>query len=159
MLQLTTRVCDVAEGFIRAIGTMLFVVMIASVFYEVVMRYVFDSPTFWSEALARNAMIWVVVLGLALGIRKKDNIRVDFLVAALPAGLRGALGLVRIGLVAAFAAVFVIYGSRLAISNLSQTVAGLGIPVFWIYLCVPLSGLCMLLFLAELLLKRDLEVF
>ncbi|MBC6406166.1 MAG: TRAP transporter small permease [Rhodospirillales bacterium] len=150
---------DKAEFLIRMIGTVLFAVMIVSIFYEVVMRYVFNAPTFWSEALARNSMIWVVVLGLSLGIRKKDNIRVDFMVYRMPGRLQAVLGYVRIALVAVFATIFVIYGARLALTNMTQTVTGLGIPVFWIYLCVPLSGLCMLIFLAETLIKKDTRPF
>jgi len=144
---------------IQLVGTVLFIIMIVSVFYEVIMRYVFNAPTFWSEALARNSMIWVVVLGLSLGIRKKDNIRVDFIVLMLPRGVQMALGYLRIALVVVFATVFLIHGMRLAITNLTQTVTGLGIPVFWIYICVPLSGLCMLIFLAEALLKEDTSPF
>ena len=52
-------------------GVVLFSVMIAVVFYEIVVRYVFNAPTFWAEPLARNAMIWMVMLGLAVGIRQK----------------------------------------------------------------------------------------
>ena len=59
------KLCEMLESLVTRIGILLFAAMITVVFYEVVMRYVFGSPTFWSEAAARAAMIWLVMLGLA----------------------------------------------------------------------------------------------
>ncbi|MEO1193808.1 MAG: TRAP transporter small permease [Pseudomonadota bacterium] len=155
MKQLFYRLCDLVEWLFKGAGFLLFCIMIVAVFYEVVMRYVFNAPTFWSEPLARNAMIWMVLLGLAVGIRHKDNICVDFIDARLPERLKPVAAWLRFGFAFAFAAVLLIYGWKMASVNLRQTITGLGLPVFYIQMVVPIAAFGMLLFLVELIVKGD----
>ena len=85
------RVCDWAEALFRWAGVVPFTVMIAAVFFEIVMRYVFDAPMFWAEPPARNAMIWMAPLGLAVGVRHRENICVDFIADRISGPLGGDL--------------------------------------------------------------------
>ncbi|WP_420392471.1 TRAP transporter small permease [Acuticoccus sp.] len=149
----------VGEAILRFAAVILFAVMIVTVSYEVVMRYVFGAPTFWSEELARTSMIWLVMLGFALGIRHQANIRVDFLLEAFPTWAQRAAAWARFACVAAFAIVLLVHGWQLASSNMRQTMPGLGIGVFWLYLSVPVSAVAMLLFTAELILKGERGAF
>tara|TARA_R110002049_G_scaffold234293_1_gene407528 strand:+ start:85 stop:561 length:477 start_codon:yes stop_codon:yes gene_type:complete len=154
-----TKLCDRIECLVRLIGVALFATMIAVVFFEVVMRYVFNSPTFWSEALARFAMVWLVMLGLARGIRQLDNIRVDFLVEQMPPRIQLAAAWARYGAVLVFAAVMLIYGTKLAIGNANNINTGFAISAMWTYLSVPVSGALILLFVVELIAKGERGLF
>lgn len=152
-------VADGSEAVCRLACILLFSVMIVSVSYEVLMRYMFNAPTFWSEALARGAMVWLVLLGMALGIRYQDQIRVDFLLEVAPRRVQTAFAIVRYAVTLIFAGVLVVYGMALAIPNLRQTTPGLEIPVFYIYLAVPVSAVLMILYLLELILRREIRPF
>ena len=154
-----TVVNDALESVAKYVGVMLFSVMIAVVFYEVVMRYVFNAPTFWSEAMARAAMVWLVMLGLARGVRHLDNIRVDFLVERMPPSLQSLCAWARFAFVALFALVMLFFGGQLALENWSQTNTGFEISVMWIYLSVPVSGFYILMFSLELILKGERRPF
>ncbi len=151
--------CDLIESLVTRIGVVLFAAMIAVVFYEVVMRYVFGSPTFWSEAAARAAMIWLVMLGLARGVRRLDNIRVDFLVDHMPPRLQWLCAWARFAAVGFFAFVMVFYGTRMALANWNNMYIGFEISMTWIYLAVPVSGVLILLFTFELILKGERGFF
>lgn len=153
------RVCDVMEETARLIGIVLFAIMIVVVFYEVVARYLFNAPTFWSAALARLAMVWLVMLGLARGLRVKDNIRVDFLVEQMPRKLQIAAAWLRLAAVAIFALVMVVFGLQLSIGSMNHMIGGLQIAKAWLYLSVPVAGALILLFTVENIAKGDLEVF
>ena len=153
------RVCDWIERTFITLGVILFMVMTAAVFYEVVARYVFNAPTFWSEALARYSMIWIVTLGLAVGIRRQQNIYVDFVARQFPDGAQTVLAWMRFGFVLAFASVLAVYGAQHALANINQTVTGLNIPAFFVYLCVPIAGVGMLAFVTELILKGERGFF
>ena len=157
--RLLTAVADSAERLLKAVCVVLFTVMIVVVFFEVVMRYVFNAPTFWSEALARSTMVWLVLLGMAIGIRYQAHIRVDFIVLALPDGAQAPLAAIRYAVAIAFAAVMLFYGIELAVPNLDQSLPGIEIPVFYVYLAAPVSAAFMLLFLVELIWKRDVRPF
>src|SRR5690625_7394920 len=42
---------------------------VASGFYQVLSRFVLQSPAAWSEALTRATVIWTVMLGISLAFR------------------------------------------------------------------------------------------
>jgi TRAP-type transport system small permease protein len=153
------RVTDAGEAVLRLVCIVLFSVMIVAVFFEVVMRYVFNAPTFWSEALARSAMVWLVLLGMAVGIRHQEHIRVDFLISIMPRALVVPCAALRYLIALAFAVVMMVYGVVLAVPNWNQSLPGLEIPVFWVYLSVPVASAMMVLFLVELIWKRDARPF
>ncbi|WP_306152508.1 TRAP transporter small permease [Roseovarius sp. MMSF_3281] len=153
------RVCSRVEQVATAVGVGLFVTMIAVVFFEVVMRYLFSSPTFWSEALARAAMIWLVMLGLARGVRRMDNIRVDFLVDQMPRPLQHLCAWLRFAAVTVFALVMLVYGTQMALANWNTMNTGFEISMTWIYLAVPVSGALILLFTVELVAKGERGFF
>jgi tripartite ATP-independent transporter DctM subunit len=50
--------------------------MVVIVFIQVVSRYVFNSPLYWSEEMARILFIWIAFLGAFLGFRAKEHVRV-----------------------------------------------------------------------------------
>ena len=159
MLALLERVCDGVEALFKWAGVVLFTIMIVVVFYEIVMRYLFNDPTFWAEPLARNAMIWMVLIGLALGIRQKENICVDFIADRISGPLRPIIAWVRFLLVFAFATVLLIYGSQMAMVNMRQTITGLNIPTGLVQVVVPIAAAGMILFTLELIAKRDWSRF
>jgi len=159
MITLFYRLCDRVETVLKIVGTILFCIMIVAVSYEIVMRYVFNAPTFWSEALARYSMIWIVTLGLAVGIRQCQNIHVDFVARQVPPALKTIFAWMRFLAVLGFAGVLLVYGTQHSIANLGQTVTGLEVSAFYVYLCVPISGAAMILFILELIVKGERGLF
>ena len=159
MVSALHRVCDLVEAAFKLMGVILFTVMIIVVFYEIVMRYIFGAPTFWAEPLARNAMIWMVLLGLAIGIRQKENICVDFLADRIAGPARPVIAVIRFLLVLAFAGVMVFYGAKMAMVNMRQTITGLNIPTGWVQVVVPIAATGMILFIVELFARRDWDRF
>jgi len=59
-----------------AAGSFL-VLMSAATFGNVILRYVFNSPTQWAEEFSRYAYIWVVFLGAAACSKRKLHIVID----------------------------------------------------------------------------------
>src|ERR687892_2491350 len=65
-----THIGNALEFAAGSVCVLLFATMIVVVFYEVVSRYLFNAPTFWSGELARYAMVWLVLLGMAIAVRR-----------------------------------------------------------------------------------------
>lgn len=61
------------------------VVMVIVIFYQVILRYVFNASNIWSEELARYLMCYSVLLGAAIAVRKYSHLQVDFVINMLPA--------------------------------------------------------------------------
>jgi TRAP-type C4-dicarboxylate transport system permease small subunit len=156
---LITDLNDYIIMLMRVVQVVLFSAMIIVVCYEVIMRYVFYSPTVWGEGAARFFMIWMVLFGMALAIRHREHIRVDFFVYYLPERAQLVLGYLRIAIILIIAGVLVHAGYRIADANWTQIATGIGIPVFWKYLAVPVAAVLMFAFLIEKLRQRDTEPF
>ena len=60
-------------------------VMVALVFTNVVLRYVFGSGIAAGEEFARLAFVWLIFLGAVLAMRERGHIGVTILVERLPA--------------------------------------------------------------------------
>ncbi len=59
------------EHFEEMMLVILLAVMTASIFYQVVMRYVFNSAPSWTEELCRYSFIWCAYFGVSLGVKAK----------------------------------------------------------------------------------------
>jgi TRAP-type C4-dicarboxylate transport system permease small subunit len=64
-------------------GTCLLLIAGATL-YEVVSRYVFDSPTLWAQDVSIYLMIWCAFLGLLPTDRAGQHIRIDVWYKRLP---------------------------------------------------------------------------
>ncbi|MBL4916742.1 TRAP transporter small permease [Szabonella alba] len=159
LAQLFRRIADWLDLATRIVSAMLFAVMIVVVGYEVIMRYWFSTPTFWSSELASWSMVWVALLGFALAFRRMDHIRIDFHLVGLTGSLATVLAVLRYLIVAALAGVLLWQGINLTISGLRQTSPGLGLTYAWLYASAVASSVLMLVFLAELALRRETRPF
>ncbi len=156
---LVSRVADWAETVTRPVCIVAFAIMVVVVFYEVVARYVFSKPTFWSEPLARMTLVWVVLMGFSLGTRHREHIRIDGIATAAPVWLQRWFARLRWLAALGFASVLLFWGVPLAVQNLVQDIPGLEISVFWVYLAVPISALFVILYLIEMIRNRDYRPF
>ncbi len=86
--------------------------------YEVVSRYVFDSPTLWAQDVSVYLMIWCTFLGLLPTDRAGQHIRIDVWYKRLPE--RSQIALVRGSYVciAVFAAVTTWKGAEIAAQSI-----------------------------------------
>ena len=67
------RLSDRVNACARVIAGMCFFAMFLVVMLQVVARYIFDSPPFWTEELARWLMIWGGLLGASVGFRTRAD--------------------------------------------------------------------------------------
>jgi TRAP-type C4-dicarboxylate transport system permease small subunit len=58
-------------------------VMVAVIFTQVVMRFVFNNSLSWSEEFARYLFVWFSWMGVSAGVKDNDHLKVDILAAAL----------------------------------------------------------------------------
>jgi TRAP-type C4-dicarboxylate transport system permease small subunit len=91
MKQLYSRSLDavdrVAGWAITAAGG----VMIAVVTLQVLLRYVFNTSTDWSDELSRLLFVWCMFLAIPLGIREGAHVGIELLVTHIPAAPRRQL--------------------------------------------------------------------
>jgi|SRR5690554_1474041 len=126
------------------LATVALVVFTSLVIFQVVMRYVFNSPPAWSEEVARYALVWFVYLSGSYAIKYqrhvKFNVVIDLVGKKLPFVQR-LIGL----LIFLIWLAFLIY--MLTLSNemvrrqwiTGQLSPGSQIPMYLVYIGLPLG--------------------
>jgi len=113
-----------------------FVVLVGSIVWGVLSRYVTESPATWVEEVSSIAFTWVVFVCAAEVHRRGRHVRVDLLIALLPARIRPAEDV----MVEIFVVLYCLYvawlGLQETIASNSATTSMLNIP-----LSVPYAGL------------------
>lgn len=78
---------------VEAVATAAFIVMFGATMLQVVARYVLLIPIPWTEELARILFSWSMLLGIAVGIRRREHVRVEAILERFPAAVRRFLEL------------------------------------------------------------------
>jgi C4-dicarboxylate transporter DctQ subunit len=108
------RIVDrLEEGVI----SLLLVGMTVLVFYEVVLRFVFNTGHGWIQEATLLTSAWMVLLGASYGIKVGCHIGVDAVVRLLPSGPRRWVSIVATILALTYCGIF-IYGSWVYLSKM-----------------------------------------
>jgi TRAP-type transport system small permease protein len=110
----------------------------------------------WTEEMARFLFIWMVMLGAMIGVRDGTHFDVDVwpdLSPRVDAGLR----IVSMLFVLVFAWVFVYYGIKFVQFGWNQTSELADLPMTYIFIAWPLTGVTWLVFAIERLV-RDVRI-
>lgn len=92
-------------------ATMLLIVALVSVmFYEVVLRYVFERPTLWANELSLWMAGFIFLLAGLYAMQQRSHIRIYLLYDILPRGLQRLCDVISAALIMVFA-MALIYGS------------------------------------------------
>ncbi|MGZ0654912.1 TRAP transporter small permease [Coraliomargarita sp. W4R53] len=129
----------------------LLIVLMASmaldVLWQIITRFILDDPSTWTEELARFILIWLGSLGAAFGVGEGFHLEMDYFLQKSSPTTRVLLDRIILVLTMLIAAaVFVYGGGRLLLlaNELGQISAALSIPMSWVYVSLPLSGVLML---------------
>lgn len=128
-----------------ACGLLMFGMM-SVIFAQVVARYVMHQSLSWSEEVGRYIFVWISFLGLAAAFKSGSHVALDLLTKSLARAPRRALELFNGALVAVLASALLISGIRLLEFGTRQHSAALNIPMAYVYIVEPVSGLILLYF-------------
>ncbi|NHF74586.1 TRAP transporter small permease subunit [Paracoccus xiamenensis] len=82
---------DAFSALLGRISELVVILLIASMLYEVVARYVFGAPTLWAFDIAYMSTGALFVLGAAQTLRQDAHVRIDVLSSRFPPRVRGAI--------------------------------------------------------------------
>jgi TRAP-type C4-dicarboxylate transport system permease small subunit len=125
-------------------------VLIVPVSLQVFSRYTALIPSYiWTEELSRFLFIWMVMLGAMIGIKEGTHFEVDVW-PELGRRANAALKIVSHLFVLIFALVFVYWGVKFVQFGWYQESELAELPMPFIFLAWPLTGLTWLLFVGEI---------
>ena len=127
---------------VSTICIILFAVMVIVGTYQIITRFVFNSPSTVSEELLTYTFAWMAIFSSAYVFGKRDHMRMTFVADKLPKEQRKILEIVIELLIIAFAVIVLIYGGFTIMGlTMTQKTASLGVMMGVIYAVVPISGI------------------
>lgn len=135
-----------AGMYIAIVGLMM---IVAVVFYQVFGRYVMNSSPTWAESLAIVLVLYVTLIGAAVGVRDAGHIGLETLLCLLPDGPRRKLEILIYALVGIFGACMAYNGWLLGQSVAAYNIPNLHISEATRYVPLALSGVLIVLFSIE----------
>lgn len=141
----------------------LFVLLVATVSWQVFTRQVLNDPSGWSEEAAKYIFIWLGLFGSSLVFGERGHIAVDFLVRKMaPAVQRGVALFVQISIIVFVVLVLIKGGYDVSKLAWNQNLTGLPLNVGWLYTALPISGVLTVFYsvfhVVELLLGREAAI-
>ena len=123
------------------LASALFIAIGFIVSYEVIMRYLFNSPTIWVNEVSRFLQIWATYLALTYSFHKNDFIRITVIYDRLNDKGKKILDFISFVFILIFSSFVVYYGWLIAYDSLkvgrtSSTI--LDVPSFLTELAIPL---------------------
>ncbi|MEX0695866.1 MAG: TRAP transporter small permease, partial [Rhodospirillales bacterium] len=99
-------------------GEIVIVLIAGMMFYEVVARYVFLSPTGWTQDVAVTAQVWFTYMGMAYVLRKRELIRITAVLVKLGPGMRKILEGFSLIVICAFCVIATVYGTDTVLDSI-----------------------------------------
>jgi TRAP-type C4-dicarboxylate transport system permease small subunit len=110
---------------------------------QVVMRFVLEQPSEWSEVLVRFSLIWMVFMGIPAAFRLGSMVSVDLMHRKSGPRFQRVLDFLIMAASLVLLAFIAWYGWDYALRGRVQTIIGMeSFSMFWAYLALPVGAVC-----------------
>lgn len=148
------------EQVLAKVIALLMALIVIDVSWQVVTRFIMDDPSSYTEELARFLLMWIGLLGAAYAYRRHSHLSLDLFRHNAPRERRMWMNRIIHTISLAFALVAMVYGGLKLVSltlSLKQTSAALQIPIGYVYVCIPLSGVLISWFALDNLIHPEIN--
>ncbi|MFC4025186.1 TRAP transporter small permease [Oceanobacillus longus] len=123
---------------------------------QVFMRYVMNNSLAWPEELSRYIFIWFTFIGVSYAVHKNAHLRIDILFNYVPDRVRKLFETISDIFFLGFSVVVVLGGINVFSSLLAtmQTSPGLGLPMAFVYLSLPVGFVLTIIRLVQNIVNR-----
>jgi TRAP-type transport system small permease protein len=144
-----TRLCAAIARLCLQLGVVGLVLLVAAVLYQVIGRYIFNDTPTWAESGSVLLVLYVTMMGMAVGVRDAGHIGLESLLVLAPETVRLKMELLIHTLVLAFGVVMAYYCAVLAQSVWDYKIPTLGVSEAFKYLPPAGAGALIALFSME----------
>lgn len=119
-------------------------ILVIDVLWQVFSRYVLASPSSFTDELAGFLLIWVGMLGAAYVAGKNEHLAIDLMLQKMKGAKKRRLQTFINAIVGVFALFVMVFGGIWLVYTrfyLGVSSAALALPLGYVYLVVPISGL------------------
>ncbi len=126
---------------LMAVSSSIMAIMTILVTWQVITRFILNSPSTITEALAKYLFIWLVMITSAYIVGKRDHMNLQFFINTLSEGKKRILAIISEIVIFIFSTAVLLYGGGyISMNAMTQMDSALPVPVGVIYLALPVGG-------------------
>jgi TRAP-type C4-dicarboxylate transport system permease small subunit len=147
-MTLRETIDKILEKFVAA----LMAILVLDVLWQVISRYILTAPSSFTDELAGFLLIWVGLFGSAYVAGKNEHLAIDLLVQRSGPARRKFLEIfISLCIIIFSVTVLLVGGSWLVYTRFALEVksAALEIPLGYVYIVLPISGLLIIFFTVD----------
>lgn len=156
-MNLRQKIDKMLEVFLVVIMSAL----VIDVVWQVASRYIFGNPSSFTDELAVFLLIWVGMAGAAYVKGKNEHLAIDILPDKLKPGNKNRLLIfINILIIIFSITIMIIGGTWLTYTRflMGQVSSALQLPLGYVYIILPISGLLMLYYSIDDIIKLNKEI-
>lgn len=135
--------CFIDRHLFRLVSIVTQLLLLSAVgagFFQVIARFVLQSPADWSEAWTRASLIWTVMLGIALAFRHGAMLSVEMLHSLFGARNKRLLEHLVLIITLGFLGFLAWVGGQMTWRVRFQTMPSLEVSISWVYVSIPIGA-------------------
>lgn len=132
------------ERYLKVVIVGFMVLLVILVSLQVFSRYIFNTPTSWSEEASNFTVVYLTFLGGSLAVFQRKTLRITFFVDRLPPRLAINLDIMMRVLIVLFLLTVIWYSFFVIAPVHNQLTTGLRWSKSIIFVSIPLGGILML---------------
>lgn len=140
----------VKTGLDKVLGvlcTIVFIAMVLMTTFQVIVRYIFRSPSSVSEVLTRYCFVWLILLSATYVFGQRDHICITFLKDKFTGSIKMFLDVLIECIIIFFSSTILVYGGFVITRmNMLQYDSILKIPTGTIYSVIPVCGVLIIFY-------------
>ncbi len=134
------------------------VVMTVVVFFDVILRYIFNQGMPWTQEIATLLLVWFSLIGMAIGVGEKIHISIEMFTMKCSKKVIGILETIDHLLIAGIGVMMLVYGVQIMNVTKNSTMPATKMPSAVLYIILPLSGILVFLNALIVAAKRDKQL-
>ena len=147
------KILDALEKVVMLAAVASLAVIVLTVVWQVIARYVTSQSTAWAPELAQTAFVWTALLAIPLGTRSGRHMLVDIW-RGRSETLQKVMFTVASVAVMLICLALVVYGISMFGTSSQRTLPSLGISLGWQMVAVPIGFGLSFIFQLEVLVRR-----
>jgi TRAP-type C4-dicarboxylate transport system permease small subunit len=156
------KITNIITRILSTVLIILMSVMVLDVSWQVFTRFILQDPSPFTEELAGFFLIWIGLLGSSYALYTKAHLGIDILTSRL-SGSRKQFAQIMIHTIVILFAFFVLVVGGIRLVNITLTLEqispALSIPMGYVYLVLPATGILMIyysiVFIVRTVLKKE----
>lgn len=138
---------NVINKGVEYVSIFLIVVMVLLVLWQVIARYILNSPSSFSEALTRYLFVWLVLVTSTYAFGCREHMRIEVLLSSMSEHIRKYVNIgIEIVTIIFSACIMTFGGSVITRMQMVQTDSSLHIPMGVIYSIIPVCGVIIIFY-------------